>query len=60
MEQKKQISRLKLNLIDKNELKKREQLDIRGGDGCCGYCVPSQGILTADWEETYKYKDDPS
>lgn len=54
----KQIKKLKLNQIDKDELKKREQLEIRGGDCCCGYCIPSlPDFPESDWEKTYRYKD---
>lgn len=53
----KQIKRLKLNQIDKDELKKKEQLEILGGDNCCGFCIPSDPAYPeSDWENTYRYK----
>jgi len=47
----KQIERLKLNQLSKDELKKRELNYLKGGNACCECCcgyVAENGISTAE------------
>ncbi len=47
----KQIERLKLNQLSKDDLKKRELNQIRGGERCkccCGYAGEPGGALTGE------------
>jgi natural product precursor len=53
----KKILKLKLNQLDKDELSKREQLELHGGDNCSGYCIPSNpSYPESNWQSTYTKK----
>lgn len=51
----KTLKKINLNQLDKNELEKREQLELQGGDCCCGTCGGA-AAPEKDWESNYVYK----
>ena len=49
----KKVKKLSLIKLDRNELNKREQLKLHGGDCCCQVCISTYNPLA---EQPYQYK----